>query len=513
MSRLHLNRRAFFLGGAGATALLTIPARARSADTPAADPSRLLNEQTQRALRWAGKAPADWVRPRAGVDHNVVIVGGGQSGLSIAYALRRKGIGRIALIDKSEPGNAGIWRNIARMNQLRTPKWLPGPEQGNPDLGFRAWYETLQGAPAYDALERIPRTAWADYLSWFEKITDANVSYRTRLVDIEPQADVLRLHLESGGVPRTETTRKLVLANGFAGAGGANVPGLVGALPARLWSHTDVPFDFETLAGKVVAVVGAGASAFDAAATALEHRAAQVHMYSRRSYIDYPVPGAAGPAAPDRGHANVIELACELPDEVRWRNRRLFENRVASVPLDSIRRAVAFKNFHIHLNSELSDVAANGAGKVVARISGHTRRFDHVVAATGYRVDLAAQPELARFHGSLALWKDRFHPPAGEGDAALEKYPYLGAGFQFLPRAEAGAEFLRNIHCFNLAASLSLGTLVGDIPSCPYHPRLAAAIARDLFVDDVDVAANERFIRTPLIAPDVAPYQDAVSPA
>src|SRR6185295_5352656 len=167
-----MDRRSFFLGSGvaagtvwtGALTAQLIPTRARGAEARNPTNAEVLNAQTQRALRWAGRMPADWVRARPGVDHNVMIVGGGQTGISIAYALRRKGIGRVTVIDRCGPGEAGIWRNIARMHQLRTPKWLPGPEQGNPDLGFRAWYETLNGAAAFDALDRIPRLAWADYL-------------------------------------------------------------------------------------------------------------------------------------------------------------------------------------------------------------------------------------------------------------------------------------------------------------------------------------------------------------
>jgi len=42
------------------------------------------------------------------------------------------------------------------------------------------------------------------------------------------------------------------------------------------------------------------------------------------------------------------------------------------------------------------------------------------------------------------------------------------------------------------------------------HPRLVMAIARDLYREGVDVAANERFINTPQVAPNPAPYQRAV---
>ncbi len=132
-----------------------------------------------RALRWAGQAPADWVKPHPGADHNVVIVGGGQSGIGLAYGLQRK-VGRVDVIEQSQPGQAGIWRNIARMHQLRTPKTMVGPEQGNSALGVRAWYETLHGEAAFDRLDRIPRLEWAEYLGVVSSKSPARrLRYRT----------------------------------------------------------------------------------------------------------------------------------------------------------------------------------------------------------------------------------------------------------------------------------------------------------------------------------------------
>jgi FAD-dependent urate hydroxylase len=524
VARTRIDRRGFFrgaalLGGLGAAGLLPPFERGRAlAAEPEQAPgaTEALAAQTQRILRWAGPAPADWVRPRANTDHNVVVVGGGQTGLAIAYGLRRKGIGRVQVIDQADPGEAGIWRTIARMRQLRTPKTIPGPEHGNTALGLRAWYETLYGPAAFDGLDRIPRLVWSDYLTWYERITQAQVRYRTRLLDIEPSGDVLRLHLTSEGMPRTETTRKLVLASGYTGAGGASVPGFLRALPSRLWTHTEKPIQFGQLRGQVVGVLGAGASAFDAAGVALESGAAEVHLFSRRAYIAYtnaPVPArAAGVARPaiDRGYPNMSEMSYALPQEVRWRSQLGRERAVASVPLDSLHRAVSHDNFHLYLQSPWDQVAVAGDGKVAVKSRGVTHRFDYVIAGTGYQVDLAAQPELARIHDSIALWRDRYRPGPGEDDRASGAYPYLGAGFQFLPRAGSDAGFLHNIHCANLAATVSFNALMGDVPSMVLQPQLIDAITRDLFVEGIDVAMNQRFVDLPQSAPDPAPYQSAI---
>jgi FAD-dependent urate hydroxylase len=518
-----LDRRRFFRGAAAlAVGGLSAPAALAQVGTAGGTPStadradapRQLEAQTARALRWGGRDPANWVRARAAVDHDVVVLGAGHSGIAIGYGLKHKGIGSVDIIDRAEPGQAGIWRNIARMHQLRTPKTMPGPEAGNVALSFRAWFETLNGPQAFDALDRIPRLTWADYLAWFQKTTDTQVRYRTRLLDIEPQGDVLRLHLLAEGQQRVETTRKLVLANGYAGAGGPNIPAFVRALPPAIWSHTTGQIPFETLKGKVVAVVGAGSNAFDAAGVALEAGAAEVHMFNRRPWIEYqgqPPNATPRPPAPpvDRGYPGVIDLTHELPDAMRWRNFLLGEKRVASVPIDSMERAVAFKNLHIHLSTSLADVGVAG-NKIVAKAGRKTMRFDYLISATGYRIDLAAQPELAKIHDSIALWGDRYRPASGEENAAGALHPYLGAGFEFLPRGGVDAPYLRNIHCFNLAAELSFGIPVGDVPSMACHPRLVTAIARDLYMDSVDTAAHERYINAPLVPPDPTPYQRAV---
>ena len=101
-------------------------------------------------LRLIGPDPQNWVPDRNGVDHNVVVVGGGHSGSTFAFALRRSGIGKVAVIDAAkDAANSGIWLTTARMKRLRTPKTLPGPELGLPGLSFQAWYEARHGEAAY----------------------------------------------------------------------------------------------------------------------------------------------------------------------------------------------------------------------------------------------------------------------------------------------------------------------------------------------------------------------------
>ncbi|MEN3350162.1 MAG: FAD-dependent urate hydroxylase [Bradyrhizobium sp.] len=460
---------------------------------PQSDPDSVARE----ALRLIGPDPQNWVPDRDGIDHNVVVVGGGQSGSAFAFALRRAGIGKVSVIDAAADNTqAGVWLTSARMHKLRTPKTLPGPELGLPGIGFQAWYEARYGAAAYEALDRILRLDWAAYLNWYRKVTGVAVRYGTRLTRIEPAADHLRLHLERDGHATVETTRKLVLATGFAGSGGAHVPDALQKLPKRFYAHTSEAIDFKTPRGRSVAVIGSAASAFDTAAVALEAGAHDVHLFARRETL------ASLPVIRIRGYPGAYDNYGALPDAVRWQQAIRFRRAGSTPPPDAISRAVAYPNFHLHLGAPWSAARVRGTRAVAVTPQGEFA-FDFAIVATGYAVDLGAQAELRDFAGEIQLWRDRFTPPEGESDETLAAYPYLGAGHEYLEKLPGRAPHLKDIHVFNPAAFVSYGLPVGDVPSFKRDiPAIVARISRDLFL--ADLASHEARINGE-IAEDFAP--------
>jgi cation diffusion facilitator CzcD-associated flavoprotein CzcO len=447
------------------------------------------------ALRLIGPAPRSWVPDKPGIDHNVLIVGGGQTGCALAFALQRSGIGKVSVIDAAtDETKAGIWLTAARMNLLRTPKALQGPELGIPALGFQAWYEARHGLDAYMAIDRIPRVTWAEYLTWFRRFVSIEVRYRTKLLRIEPSDGCFRVHLDQDGVNRTETARKILLCTGFTGNGGALVPEVLSkSLPPHLYAHTEDVIDFTALHGKTVAVIGAAASAFDAAGVALESGAAEVHLFARRTSI------ASVPIIRSRGYPGAYDNYHALPDDIRWHQAIRF-NRAGSTPtIDAVERAVRFANFHLHLASSWQSAHAE-AGGVVARTNDRDVRCDFVIAGTGYFVDPGARPELADFARDILLWRDRFSPPPDERDDALGTHPYLGPGHEYIEKVPGSAPFLKDIHVQNPAGFVSFGLPIGDVPSMRRDvPVIAAAISRDLFLADLE---DHRRRMTSDVAPD-----------
>ncbi len=200
---------------------------------------------------------------------------------------------------------AGIWREIARMHQLRTPRRSSVPSKAIHRSAFAPnGTKTLHGQAAFDHLDRISRTDWAYYLAWFQQVTGTRFG-TARVFWISSRQGIfcgcIWTPKASGErkPPASSCSRTAMPAPVRSG-----VPDIIRRLPANTWTHTASPIQFDALKGESVGVLGAGSSAFDAAATALEHGAAEVHLYSRRAFVDYqggPPPPASRTSTRSRG--------------------------------------------------------------------------------------------------------------------------------------------------------------------------------------------------------------------
>ena len=426
----------------------------------------------------------EWVKPRF-LDGepvlDVLIVGGGQNGLALASRLLRERVTNIRVLDKSPAGLAGPWLTYARMHTLRTPKHVSGPELGVASLSVRAWYEAKFGSEAWAQLGKIPRAHWHDYLGWLQQTLGIAVTHEAEVVDIEPlDGEVFAVQAVIADVPERLLARHVVLATGIEGAGRWQVPAMISAaLPRDRYAHTAEPIDFAALAGKRVAVIGAGASAFDNAAMALEAGAAAVDLFARRS--------ALPKINPNRyiEFSGYIRHFGDLDDGHKWRFMRRFFAMNQPPPQDTFERCARHAAFDLHLGSPVQAVAVDDDG---IRLTTPTGAFsaDFLIVGTGFVVDLAARPELARFADAIALWSDRFTPPDGEKSALLGAYPYLGGAFQFTEKQPGAAPFLDRLYCHSHGAMLSLGATAGISQLKFSTDRIAFGITRQLFRADAE---------------------------
>lgn len=430
----------------------------------------------RRDLSLINVPPANWPPDPSDPEAlDVLVVGAGQMGLAASFALTRAGIRRHLVIDAAPEGREGPWVTYARMNRLRSPNHLVGPAQDIPSLTFRSWYEAQHGAEGWARLGKIPRGMWQEYLGWFRRVLALPVVNEVRLVAVEPAGDALRVTL-AGAIAGTRTVRRLVLASGRDGLGGPNLPDWVPTGDPR-FLHSTAAIDFEALRGRAVAVVGASASAFDNAATALE-AGATVHMLVRRPGLSTLNRFKA------MVHAGFTHGFPSLPDAERLAFlNAAFEGGVAP-PAESVERMQRHPGFFLHTGTAVRGVDTAGADVVLDLDAGDRIRVDTVILGTGFRVDITGRPELAALHGRVALWRDRDVPRAALG--AFADHPYLAGDFGFTPHDPADA-WVANVHAFNIGAMASLGLLSGDIPGVGDGARrLGEGIARSLFLEDAE---------------------------
>jgi cation diffusion facilitator CzcD-associated flavoprotein CzcO len=192
--------------------------------------------------------------------------------------------------------------------------------------------------------------------------------------------------------------RQVVLATGIDDF--RYVPPALANLPSRFCSHTGDHHDYGRFKGRKVCVVGAGASATDAAA-ALHAAGANVHLISRSKKLHWISPRTERPLFErwflrdplgggrfGQGHfyAGMPYLFRYFPREARLRIARTYLGPRGGWP---VRECIE------HLPKALGvtlDRAEVDGRRVVLHLSAkdgqtQTVEADHVIAGTGYRVD------------------------------------------------------------------------------------------------------------------------------
>lgn len=444
-----------------------------------------LEERIARDLELIAWPETRWVKQRQGPEgrpvRNVIVVGAGQGGIAVAWQLKRERVDDVLVVDRAPPGERGPWTTYARMLTLRSPKATTGPDLDLPSLTFRSWFEAQFGAAAWRALGKIPKESWAAYLLWLQSVTGLTVEDGAEATALRPAADHVAVDLVTAAGRRTEHARSVVLATGIESPGRWWMPPFLDALPAAVRNHTGEPIDYGPLRGKVVAVLGAGASAFDNAGAALEAGAGEVHVFFRRQELQRVQPYK------QISYTGFLRHLADLDDARRWRFMRHLLNLREAFPAETWERFRRHPNAHLHAGRDWTGAALAADGRVRIETVKGPFTADHVIAGTGFDIDFGACPALAPVADRVALWSDRHRPPPGEEDDRLARYPYLGSTFELLAKRPEDAPALARIRLFTFAATMSFGPSGSSINAMKFAvPRLVGGITRDLFREDAD---------------------------
>jgi FAD-dependent urate hydroxylase len=444
-----------------------------------------LEAQVRTDLAKTAHPNATWLEPMPGPDArpalDVLIVGAGQSGIATAFGLMRSKVTNILTLDKAEEGQEGPWLSYARMHTLRSPKHFTGPDLDIPSLTYQSWHEARFGKEHWQNLTLIPRPLWAEYLLWFRRVVGVSVRNGCELLEIAPAAGgLLAATVKGAGVVETLYARKIVLATGQEAMGNWNIPEPLRHLPATVVARTSDPIDFEALRGQNVAVIGAGATAFDNAATALEAGAAEVHLLCRRAEIQLIQPYVW---LTFRGF---LRHFSDLDDAWRWRFMRAILDLREGFPQATYDRCARFANFHLHEGSPV-ETAKEIGNEVELQTPRGIVCANFVICGTGTDIDFAERRELKSFADNIATWADRYQPPETERSPRLGHYPYLADDYALTERIPGQTPWISDIHLFAFASTMSFGPSGSSINAMTTAiPKLVHGLTRGLFRADLE---------------------------
>ncbi len=332
---------------------------------------------------------------------DVVIIGAGPYGLSLAAHLKSLDLS-FRIFGKP----LDTWRHHVPKGMLLKSEGFAS-SLSSPERGSRLEdYCAATGQAFSDQALPVPVDQFNAYADRFQKQYVPGLDERL-VTSLSRSGELFHLTVEDG---ETFQARRVVLAVGISHF--AKTPDEIAALPRWAASHSFDHHDVSRFKGKDVTVLGVGASAVDLAA-ALDDAGAFVRVVGRSTAI----PFHSSPSDSDRSLLNQIRrpptgigpgwrsflcvhaplLFHRLPEHLRlravkshlgpapgWFMRERFEGRIPTVLGHTIAAATA-KDSRVVLN--LVDRKTGAQSRVTS---------DHVIAATGYKVDLARLPFLSQ---------------------------------------------------------------------------------------------------------------------
>lgn len=325
------------------------------------------------------------------MDTEVAVIGAGPYGLAVAAHLRAAGVDHLIFGRPME-----MWqRHMPEGMLLKSDGFasnLYDPQNALPLSRFCREHSIEYS----DTLVPVRLKTFIEYGMAFQE-RFAPALKETTVHSLRQYGNGFELDIENGDSVRA---RRVVVATGIGNF--RCLPAPLATLAAGLVSHSYDLHDLGQFAGRSVAVIGGGASAIDVAAL-LKERGSDVTLICRRQNLVFANPPTAeeslwqrirrprsgiGPGLKSRMCTDAPLLFHFMPDGFRgevvrrhlgpaagWPMKAMFDGRVPVLSgRELLSASVSGGRVRLELRSRTGDIACMSV--------------DHVVAATGYRVDI-----------------------------------------------------------------------------------------------------------------------------
>jgi cation diffusion facilitator CzcD-associated flavoprotein CzcO len=318
----------------------------------------------------------------------VAIIGAGPYALSIAAHLRAKGV------------DFRIFGTPMHSWRTRMPKGMFLKSEGfASSLYDPAGRFTLEnfcrqnGAPYKDTTVPVPLETFTEYgLAFQHHLVPGLEDKQVVALDRLPN-DVFLLRLDNN---ETLLSRRVVVAVGISYF--SFIPAVLMGLPSKFVSHSSEHHDLSKFKGRDVTVIGAGASALDVAA-ALDQAGAEVRIVARRASLRWTAPAhrplwkrwypkcGLGPGWRNRFYEYAPMVFRHMRPETRLKVVRTWLGPSGAWPVKRQIEQMHLFNGLTPLSTRWHDGRVH-LGVVDSCGNEHQLTTDHIIAATGYKVDL-----------------------------------------------------------------------------------------------------------------------------
>ena len=385
------------------------------------------------------------------VDYDVIVIGAGPYGLSVASHLKAAGLGVQVFGQPME-----FWADkMPEGMLLRSPR--EASTISDPRSAFTL--EAFEAEAGLPAIAPLPLKTFVDYGRWFQEQLGPCID-RSKVAHLDRDKSKFRVTLQNGDAV---SARRIVVAAGIGPF--QKKPAPFARLSTTQVSHCYEGRKIREFSGKTVAVIGAGQSALESAAL-LHEAGVQVEIISRREQLrwigQHKWLHRLGPiskimyAKPDVGPAGISRLVAmpktvyhfplQVRDKIRTRAVRSAGSawlpaRLANVKVTTGRAVQSAEVVRDQVGLKLDD--------------GTERKVDHVLLGTGYQVNISGY----EFLGNDLRTEVR----------QLDGYPQVGPGL---------SSSVSGLHFIGATAARSFGPLLYFVAGTEFASQEVAAHIR-----------------------------------